>query len=54
MAKKKEKKSELPPCPNCGAKDGEEVECPSCYKLKRDCCDIAGRNVKCFQCEETS
>ena len=45
-------KEKPPKCPDCGATDGVEIECSSCHKLKRDCCQIAGRNVRCFECEE--
>lgn len=41
-------------CPNCEqSPPGKEIECPSCLALKRECCEIAGKNVKCFACEES-
>jgi hypothetical protein len=50
----KAKKKTPPPikCPECDQEAGEEIECPECGKLKRECCGIAGRNVSCFECEE--
>lgn len=53
MKKKTPKAKEVKECPECGMEAGEEIECPSCGKLKRDCCGIAGRNVRCFECEES-
>ncbi len=40
-------------CPSCDQPRGDEVECPSCHKLKLTCCGIAGKHVRCFECEET-
>ena len=47
-----EKKKPETKCPSCEQPRGDEIECPSCHKLKLTCCGIAGRNVRCFECEE--
>lgn len=57
MPKKKKAKAPEPVtvsrCPSCDQPRGDEVECPSCHQLKLTCCGIAGRNVRCFECEES-
>lgn len=58
MAKKKQKQKQkrekrLHVC-GLPLSESEEIECPNCGKLKRDYCEIAGRNVTCFECEESS